>query len=236
MPTDGPRIGIPLCLDDRGRWRAGRRYQYLDSAYAEAVVEAGGVALYLPLRDDPELLLRQIDGLLLPGGDDLPPADPLPEGVELDLVPARQLRFDRALLSGALDRGLPILAICYGMQLLALEQGGRLHYHLPTDLPEAKPHRLPEPDGCHALSVEPGSRLAALLGPGDLRVNSRHHQAVAEPGPLLRVSARADDEVVEAIEGAEDPFRLGVQWHPENLDADHRARLFRPFVDACTGT
>jgi len=99
-----PLIGISACLDDRGRWKANRDYHYIDSAYASAVEAAGGVPVYLPIQRDPSSLLRSLDGLLIPGGDDLPPAHDYPPGVEFDLAPEEQLNFDRHLLADALQR------------------------------------------------------------------------------------------------------------------------------------
>jgi putative glutamine amidotransferase len=242
-----PLIGIPPCLDERGRWRAGRSYQYIDVAYARAVEEAGGAPLYLPLQADAETLAAGIGGLLLPGGDDFAPESPYPEGVRFDPVPAApkgvrfnpvpaaQLAFDRRLLGAALERGLPVLAICYGMQLLALHHGGSLHYHIPSDVPEAGPHRLPEPDGRHFVRITPGSRLATALGVDEDMVNSLHHQGVAEPGAGLRACAHSKDGLIEAIEREEAPFCVGVQWHPEKMRDPHRERLFRAFVAAARG-
>lgn len=230
-----PLIGIPPCLDERGRWRPGREYQYLDAAYARAVADAGGVPVYLPLHADVEQLLPRIDGLLLPGGGDLPPEIPYPAPVGFDPVPPPQLAFDRQLLGSALAGDLPVLAICYGMQLLALHCGARLYYDLATDLPEAKPHRLPEPHGRHGLRVEAGTRLALALGDAEPVVNSLHHQGVAEAAAPLRVSARADDGLIEAIEHVQQRFCVGVQWHPEKLQGPHRERLFGAFVAACAG-
>ena len=227
-----PRVGIPLCLDDRGRWRPGRRYHYLDACYAESLTRAGALAVYLPGREGVEPLLDSVDGLLVPGGDDLPPPRRLAAGIELDLVPEEQLAFDRALVSGALTRGLPLFGICYGMQLLALACGGELHYHLPTDLPDARPHRLQDPEGRHSLRVAPGSRLAALVGSDPGPVNSLHHQGVASTG-RLEACAWADDGVVEALEGAGNTFCVGVQWHPEKLPGDASQQLFAGFVAAC---
>ncbi|MBW1686850.1 MAG: gamma-glutamyl-gamma-aminobutyrate hydrolase family protein [Deltaproteobacteria bacterium] len=230
-----PLIGIPPCLDERGRWRAGRTYQYIDVDYARAVEQAGGAPLYLPLQADAEPLAARIEGLLLSGGDDFPPEAPYPEGVRFDPVPTAQAAFDRRLLAAALARGLPVLAICYGMQLLALHHGGSLHYHIPSDVPEAGPHRLPEPDGRHIVRIVPGSRLATALGVAEDMVNSLHHQGVAEPGAGLHVCARSKDGLIEAIERAEPPFCVGVQWHPEKMRGPHRERLFRAFVAASRG-
>ena len=128
-----------------------------------------------------------------------------------------------------------MLGICYGMQLLAVHCGGSLHYDIPTDLPAAGAHRLPEPGGRHPLRIEPRTRLAEILAGDGARVNSRHHQAVAEAGPGLRICARAADGVVEAVERAGGAFCLGVQWHPERMEAEHRERVFGAFVRACAG-
>ncbi len=114
-----------------------------------------------------------------------------------------------------------------------LHQGGSLLYDIPTDRPDAGSHRLPEPDGRHALNVEPGSQLAGVLGKSPGPVNSAHHQAVDEPGEGMRVSARAGDGLVEAIESTGSGFCVGVQWHPEKMHEAHRQRLFGAFTAAC---
>jgi putative glutamine amidotransferase len=231
-----PRIGIVPCLDAAARLRPGRRTHYADIAYAGALAEAGAVALYLADPGDPEELLDAVDGLLLPGGGDFPPATPYPPEVHFDLVPAEQLAFDAALLAAARARQMPVLAICYGMQLLALGAGGALHHHLPKDLPGTSAHHGTDREVHHGIRVAPGTRLASILGERPGPVNSRHHQGVAAPGAGLRVAARAEDGVIEAIEaedGPEAPFVLGVQWHPETLEGPHRTRLFAAFARAC---
>jgi putative glutamine amidotransferase len=227
-----PLVGIPLCLDDRGRFRAGRTYHYVHAAYARAVEQAGGVPVYLPVQSDVGALVGRIDALFVPGGDDLPPPRPYPPEIRFDLVPEAQLAFDRALLDAALARDLPVLGICYGMQLLALACAGTLHYDIASDVPGAGPHRLNEHNGRHVVRIAPDSLLCALAGANTASVGSRHHQAVSEAGPQLRVGARADDGVIEAIERPSGAFCMGVQWHPET-DADAlAAALFRALISS----
>jgi putative glutamine amidotransferase len=227
-----PLIGIPQCLDDRGRWKRSRDYHYLDAAYARAIDAAGATPVYLPIQRDTTALIARIDGLLLPGGDDLLPERAYPEHVQFDAAADAQLAFDRQLLATALDRSTPILAICYGMQLLALQCGGALHYDIPTDLPSAEAHQLDERDGRHPVEIENGTRLAAILGDRTIAVNSLHHQAVADPGDL-QVSARSADGLIEAVEAAGKNFVLGVQWHPEKIFDGNGGELFGAFTTAC---
>jgi putative glutamine amidotransferase len=228
-----PLIGIPPVRDDRGVLRPGRATLYLDARYVGALDAAGATPVCLPLQQDAASLVERLDGLLIPGGGDFVPERNYPPQVEFDAASPEQLAFDRELLARALGRGIPVLGICYGMQLLALHHGGSLHYDIPTDLPAAGDHRLPEPEGRHGLWIEPGTKLAAILRGDGVAVNSRHHQAVAEAGPGLLVSARAADGVVEAVEREGGPFCVGVQWHPERMHPEHRERVFGAFVRAC---
>jgi putative glutamine amidotransferase len=230
-----PLIGIPPGLDERGRWKCDRIYQYVDVAYASAVAQAGGLPVYLPREADVAALTARLDGLLIPGGDDFAPETAYPETVRFDPAPAEQIAFDRRVLAAALERRIPVLGICYGMQLLALHHGGSLHYDIPSDVPDATEHRLPEPDGRHALRIVPRTRLADALGAAEPFVNSRHHQAVSRVEQGLAVSARAGDGIIEALEHESQPFCIGVQWHPESMQGPHRERLFRAFVAACAG-
>jgi len=227
-----PLIGISTCVDDRGRWRSGRTTQYLDTSYTRAIEASGGIPMLLPMQQDAAAAVARIDGLLLPGGDDFPPPRPYPDNVRFEPAAPAQIDFDGRLIDHAIARDLPVLAICYGMQRLALHAGGSLHSDIATDLPDASEHQLPEDRGRHALCVERDSRLARILGNAPEPVNSRHHQAVATAGSL-RVSARAEDGVIEAIERATGPFCVGVQWHPEKLDGPHREQLLAAFIAAC---
>ena len=232
-----PRIGISPSLDAAGRWRTGRRFHYVDAAYAEAVAEAGGIPVYLAAPGPAEAQVAVVDGLLVPGGPDFLPPSPYPEGVRFSPAPRAQLAFDRALLAAARAAALPVLGVCYGMQLLALESGGALHHHLPLDLPGALEHECADPAARHSVAIVAGTRLGRLLGAAEIAVNSRHHQAVSDPGRGLVVAARSPDGVIEAIEpagGAAAPFLLGVQWHPESLEPAHRTALFGAFLAACS--
>lgn len=103
-----PQIGIPLTLDDRGRWREGRAYHYIDRSYADAIDRAGGLAVQLPIQSDPAALVESIDGLLIPGGDDFPAETELPDDAVLDLVSSDQLAFDEALYEAASQRAIQI--------------------------------------------------------------------------------------------------------------------------------
>jgi putative glutamine amidotransferase len=230
-----PLIGIPPVHDDRGRLSPGRTISILDVRYARAVESMGAMPVYLPLQQHEGPLVDRLDGLLVPGGGDFLPERSYPPGVEFDATSPAQLDFDARLLARALERGIPVLGVCYGMQLLAVHHGGSLHYDIATDLPGARAHRLPEPEGRHPLALERGTRLAEILDGEGGAVNSRHHQAVARAGRGLRVCARAEDGVIEAVERVDGPFCIGVQWHPERMEDGHRERLFGAFVRACGG-
>jgi gamma-glutamyl-gamma-aminobutyrate hydrolase PuuD len=207
----------------------------LANRYAEAVHAAGGVPVAIPPvggADAIAALLARVDGLLLTGGDDFAmerlgkgPTHPAAKP-----TPGEKQDFDVALARAALARDLPVLGICYGMQLLALVGGGDLFQHLPADRPGAREH---SGGTLHGVRVEPGTKLAAAIGLEQHRVVSRHHQAVAAVAGGWRVCARDDEGLIEAIEHAARAFALGVQWHPESGPAGGAdGRLFRALVDA----
>jgi len=205
----------------------------LSQRYVDAVERAGGLPFVVPyhaegLQDE---WLERADGLVFSGGDDFDTArlDLGPTHPAARPVPARKQDFDLALARSALAAGLPTLGICYGMQCLALAEGGTLHQHLPDDRPGAQPHS----GGVrHEVRVLAHTRLRALTGFSALEVVSRHHQAVASVGERWLVSGVDTEELIEAIERREHPFALGVQWHPELSSDLAQARLFTGLVDA----
>jgi len=199
------------------------RYE-LKRAYTDAVIDAGGLPLVLAYTKDESVLegyLGLIEGLVVTGGAfDVPPElyGEKPKPGLGTLNPART-EFEMALLEEVLDRDMPVLGICGGMQLMNVAFGGTLYQDLGRELPSAQVHemkgdrRVP----AHEVSVTAGTLLASATGPGSLMVNSTHHQAVKKLGGGLVASAISGDGVIEAIEAPELRFALGVQWHPELL-------------------
>jgi putative glutamine amidotransferase len=213
----------------------------LGITYVRAIESAGGVPVVMPPLaplDVPALVAR-LDGLLLSGGPDLAPAayDEHPHA-ELGATEPRLDAFEYAVVREALRRDLPILGVCRGAQALNVARGGTLHQHLPDVVGEEVVHRQTL-DGrypTHAVDVLPGTLLARLLGGGRHEVNSFHHQAVGRLGEGLRVSARAPDGTIEAIEAPGAAFALAVQWHAETLvERRSHGALFDELVAVAAG-
>jgi putative glutamine amidotransferase len=207
----------------------------LKNRYADAVLKAGGIPVVVAPVGGPadvRRLLQRVDGLLLSGGDDFD-TERLglgPTHAAAKPVPGPKQDFDVELVREALDLQLPVLGICYGMQLMALVEGGELHQHLPEDRPGGAPH---SGGVVHPVAIEPRSRLGALLEVSSLEVVSRHHQAVRSVGARWQVAGRDPEGLIEAIERADHPFAFGVQWHPElSAEGGPNDRLFRALVFA----
>lgn len=229
--SDGrrPRIGVTTYLESAawGVWN--RPAALVPGVYVEAVARSGGVPLLLPPVATDPTVLDVLDGLLLVGGADIDPAfyGAEPHPATAATRPARD-EHEKLLLTAALDRGTPVLGVCRGAQLMTAALGGSLHQHLP-DLLGHEGHR-PEPAvfGTTAISTEPGSLVARILG-DHTKVPCYHHQGLAEVSTPLVATAWAEDGLVEAVELPGDGWVLGVQWHPEENQDD--LRLFEALVD-----
>lgn len=227
----GPIIGL-TAYDPIATWGAWNAPAALiPTSYLEAVLDAGGVPVVLPVGSDPHALLTRIDGLILIGGPDVDPAEYGAERHEATQPPRNERdSFESLLAIGAQARGIPLLAICRGVQLLNVTRGGSLIQHLPDVLGSSRHAPAPGQFGDVTVEVDEGSALSAILGAGRHVVQCSHHQSIDRLGSELVVVARSEDGVIEGVEDPSRPFVLGVQWHPE---AGSDRRLFAAIVDAC---
>jgi putative glutamine amidotransferase len=219
-----PLVGICAAVEQArfGTWD--QPAVLLPLGYANAVQRAGGTALLLPPDDElverPGELLELLDGLLLAGGRDIDPltygARPAPETGETS--PERD-RFELALVSAALERDMPVLGVCRGMEMLNVACGGTLLQHLEGELLTRHRH-TPGVFSDHDVRLEPDSLAVRAAGAPQIAVRSHHHQAIGELGEGLVVSGRCpEDGIVEAVELPGKRFALGVLWHPEEDEA-----------------
>jgi putative glutamine amidotransferase len=228
-----PVIGItPSLMRDTQPHGTFERY-LLSANYPNAVLAAGGVPVILPPQDDHAgALLDRLDGLLLSGGADIDPAEYGDTEIHPTTYDISELRdrFEFALLREALDRDLPILCICRGIQVLNVGLGGTLYQDVADQYDRALLHRQQEAgieaaEPGHTVVVTDGGLLAAVYGTDTIATNSFHHQAVKTVAPDLVVEARSDDGLVEAVSLPGHSFVLGVQWHPEMMFARHPVQL-----------
>ena len=200
------------------------------AAYVQALERAGGRPVLIPPSEHGiEETLDAVDGLLFSGGSDLDPDlyDQEPHDETFGVVPERD-RAELALLEAALARDLPVLAVCRGSQVLNVARGGDLVQHLPDLVGDEKHKHTPGTFADHDITLQPGTRLASLLG-DHAPVKSHHHQGFGRVGDGLRVAAHAEDGTIEAVEDPSRRFALGVLWHPE---AGEDLKLFEELVDA----
>jgi gamma-glutamyl-gamma-aminobutyrate hydrolase PuuD len=224
-----PLIGITAYVEPAswGAWEL--QSALVPHMYVEAIERAGGRALLVPpTTEGIDETLDALDGLLFSGGSDLDPstygqeAHPETNGTRPD-----RDRGELALLSAALQRDMPVLAVCRGSQVLNVARGGDLVQHLPDVIGDERHKHTPGVFADHDVRVEPTSRVGELLGER-APVKSHHHQGYGKIGEGLREVAWADDGTVEALEDPEKRFAVGVLWHPE---AGEDAALFEALVE-----
>lgn len=210
-----------------------------DHRYATAVKDAGGHPVLLPIAHQRAVLhryLEGIDGLVIVGGDDVDPKlyGEMPKRSTRIIFPKRTA-FESWLYKAGKRRGLPILGICYGMQLINALEGGTLYQHLPDKREGGQvDHHKGRNRTEHLVRLLPRTRLRQIVRVRHAMVATQHHQAVRDLAPGFAPAAVADDGIIEAIEHAERPHILAVQWHPECLPQSViTRRLFRAFVRAC---
>jgi putative glutamine amidotransferase len=235
MFVQRPLIGL------NGRYESDAQYPVRDQTrvyapYYRALLAAGALPVVIPTMEKRSVLaeyLDRLDGFVFTGGLDLPPhaygQAKHPQTQECD---PKRFASDRLLAELALEREIPVLAICMGVQLLNVVYGGTLIQHIESDVGhESKDLGN---DSFHAIIIEEESQLRRVVGTSEMEVNSAHHQAVEKVAPGLRVVARASDGIVEAVEMTDRGFFLGVQWHPERIfERPEQQRIFAAFVDAC---
>jgi putative glutamine amidotransferase len=237
--VSAPAVGICAAIE-RVAWGVWDGYEVTlaPRAYVSAVQRAGGLAIVLPPDEvaerDPEVLLDRVDALILAGGADL---DPASYGAQAHAEtkgtwPERDA-FEVALARRALERDMPLLGICRGMQLLNVALGGTLDQHLPDSTGSEAHRSVAGTFSKHQVRLAPGSLACSAAGLEGFVVWSHHHQGVERLGEGLVVSGwSADDELVEAVELPDKRFALGVVWHPEE---DEDSRLIAALVEAARG-
>lgn len=194
--------------------------------YAQAVIAAGGMPVFLPIDLDPADAIEKLDGLLLSGGNDIAP-ERYGATIEANTQPPEPTRdtYEFALLDTAASRSLPTLGICRGLQLVNVHAGGTLRQHVPEHAFTDQPGSVEQ----HVVALEADSVLANLYGSSH-PVNSLHHQSVDQVGANLRVTASTDDGGVEGVEHTDLPI-VAVQWHPEMMSTAASDPIFAWLVN-----
>jgi len=229
-----PVIGVTCCYDTEAN-----RY-YLPRDYVMSIHAGGGIPLILPHygTNDASVIINKIDGLILSGGGDIDPVlfceEPRPETGSID--PDRDA-FELDLAAKAMEAGKPVLGICRGIQVINVAAGGSVcqDITLAVNHPYKHTQQAPRWHPTHGITVARKSRLFAILGVENLRVNSFHHQMVGRLAPGFMISARSGDGVIEAIEPeTKTAFCIGVQFHPENMYKQHDVflKLFKALIAA----
>ncbi|MGI5912290.1 MAG: gamma-glutamyl-gamma-aminobutyrate hydrolase family protein [Syntrophomonadaceae bacterium] len=207
---------------------------FLKDFYVDSLLRAGGTVVLLPPVEDVNIAkqyLKLCHGFVLPGGGDIDPYywGELPQR-DLGEINPRRDSFELIMAKLLIDRDLPTLGICRGCQVINVAAGGTLIQDIESSL--AHQQKAPRNYPFHKVAIKSETLLSRILNTTEARVNSFHHQAVAQPGYGMQVSALAPDGIIEAIEGIEAYFFLGVQWHPECMQDSVSSQLFKAFIQA----
>lgn len=237
-----PIIGISTSLtsDNCGAFALYPKI-YVNKDYVDAVIKNGGIPLIIPMSTDEEIIAEQIslvDGLILSGGHDVFPHNYGEEPKQNlgEVLPIRD-KYDFMLLTEAKKRKIPILGICRGCQIINVFEGGTLYQdlsYIKSDVEIIKHSQNHSPElKTHTAIIEKDTKIYEIFEENEIMINSFHHQALKDIAKEYKVTARAKDGVVEAIENMNYPFLVGVQWHPEMLHKhyDDANKIFKALID-----
>lgn len=238
MKDRPPVIGIPTALSISSP--SGYTYQQAGEPYVQAIREAGGMPILLPVLDDIATipnLLSLVEGIMLPGGGDVSPQLYGQETFVALGVNEETDRFEMELCRQCICANIPLLAVCRGAQIMNVALGGTLIQDIPLETNSTVSHaQAASRDTCtHGVRVEGGSHLAEAMGETEFGVNSFHHQAIKDVGDgLVIVAYCVEDDIVEGVEMPDRPFVIGVQFHPEEIceSVQPTAKLVRSLVRA----
>ena len=234
-----PLIGVTAWRREFDTFLGPEMLQSLSANYTDALIDAGMTPVIFPNAQDPdaaEQLVNMVDGVLVSGGDDLDPATYGADEAGSKGYSRAVDDFEIALVQAARAQDKPVLAICRGLQLLNAALGGTIQQEVTA---AGAVHELIDPESDrdelnarrHVVHLEPDSILAGLYGSSEAKVNTLHHQGVGELAPGLIMEGRTDDGLIEAVRCDGSWWALGVQWHPERMDADHH-QLFHALREA----
>ncbi|MDM8520774.1 gamma-glutamyl-gamma-aminobutyrate hydrolase family protein [Anaerolineales bacterium HSG6] len=244
MSQSHPVIGVP-CRSDISAVYAERVLMAQNTTYIDAITTAGGIPILIPLKlqkEQLEAIFERVDGLVFTGGGDIDPTyyNETVQVDNLDDIQSDRDRVEIALMQMAIAKQKPFFGICRGMQIMNVATGGALWQDIPQQKPDSLRHDYFRQTGqhferdylAHTVAFVDDSRIAAILQTNNMQVNSLHHQGVKSLAPTLQAVAHSEDGIIEALEIADHPFALSVQWHPEELVNHHESarELFAAFV------
>lgn len=231
---------VPVILSFKTLKKSGE----INGAYADAIKSCGGDLRMFETTEEIDEVIDQVDGVLLPGGVDVNPGLYGEERRMHTQPPHNERdRFEMYLLERAMEKRIPILGICRGLQVINVKQGGTLYQDVEKEMSgsirhdwhhDENEHLLSRSLLAHSVSIQEESKLHAILKETEIKVNSLHHQGIKDLGKGLVATGHSSDGLIEAIEMPDYPYLIGVQWHPEELNADPLWNGFmRNFVEVC---